>query len=77
MGGWLWAKLGKGKVMRGRPLVRCAGTDLEPHYPMWLRRGDVCPLCLVILGEPNVRERIICQGRDVQTRDELQEWNEV
>jgi hypothetical protein len=61
--------------MRGRPLTRCAGTDFEPHYPMWLRIGDTCPLCLVIKRDPNAREKILSQGRDIQTRDELKEWN--
>jgi hypothetical protein len=61
--------------MRGRPLIRCAGTDFEPHYPMWLRIGDTCPLCLVIKRDSNAREKILSQGRDVQTRDELKEWN--
>lgn len=61
--------------MRGRPLVRCGGTDLEPHYPVWLRIGDVCPLCLVIRRDPNAREIIISQGYDVKTRSELKEWN--
>ena len=61
--------------MRGLPLVSCAGTDFEPHYPMWLRVKDICPLCLVIRRDPNAREIIISQGRDVKTRDELQEWN--
>lgn len=41
---------------------------------MWLRLDDRCPLCLVINRDPNVREIVLHQGRDVKTRDELKEW---